>query len=105
MQTGNVIAHIVKSIIIAIGEEIQTVGQGIKYMINLGNAKRFIREEIESRYNELLSNPKGKELVEELIYARYFGYISWARRKHPRELTPGLRYEDYGDRELDELID
>ena len=105
MQTGNVIAHIVKSIIIAIGEEIQTVGQGIKYMTELGNAKRLIREEIESKYNELLSSPKGKELVEELIDTRFLGYISWVRENHPRELPPDLRYGNRGDREWDELMD
>ena len=46
-------------------------------MTELGNAKRLIREEIESKYNELLSSPKGKELVEELIDTRFLGYISW----------------------------
>lgn len=105
MQTGNVIAHIVKSTIIVIGEEIQTVGQGIKYMTELGNAKRLIREEIESKYNEFLSSSRGKELVEELIDARFLGYISWVRENHPRELPLDLRYGNRGDREWDELMD
>jgi len=105
MQTGNVIAHIVKSIIIAIGEEIQTVGQGVKCMTELGNAKSLIREGIESKYNEFLSNPKGKELVDELIDARFLGYIKWMRKNHPRELPPDLRYEDRGDLEWDEFMD
>lgn len=94
-----------KSTIIVIGEETQTVGQGIKCMTELGNAKRLIREEIESKYNELLSSPKGKELVEELINARYFEYISWVRENHPTELTPDQRYGNRGDREWDEIMD
>ena len=105
MQTGNVIAHIVKSIIIAIGEEIQMVGQGAKHMKEMVSAKKLIREDIESKYDELLSSPKGKELVDELINARYFEYISWVRENHPRELTPDQRYGNRGDREWDEIMD